>query len=149
MKNSIIVLIMLIFTSCVSIKSTIKNINESAILPDINQTFQSFILNKKADNEKYGHHPDYPINVGFTTPEEGTKNITLFLNALAGMNGEKITYSKIAACCPYPTKKDVMGVALIDKYEIVYGNIKKPIVLHFNRYEKGELMIPSKFTARK
>ncbi len=150
MRNSIIICLIVFFTaSCISTKSTIKNIDDSAVAPAINKVLECFVIEKISQNGKYGYNADYPINVGFSTPEEGLKNQTLFLNALAGPKGEKIKYTKKESCCPYPTKKDKMGVALIDIYEITWDGIKKPIILYLNKYEKGELMIPKGFTGRK
>jgi hypothetical protein len=150
MKNIIIISLVVFFTtSCVSTKSTIKNIDDTIASPTVNPNLECFIFTKISQNKKYGYDEDYPINVGFSTPEEGLKNQTLFLNALAGPKGEKIKYTKKESCCPYPTKKEAMGVGLIDKYEIVWDGIKKPIILYLNKYERGELLIPVGFTARK
>jgi hypothetical protein len=142
-------LIVVLIISCVSTKSTIKNINDTISKPALNEALNSFVITTIAKDKKYGLDPDYPINVGFTILEEGLINQTRYLNALAGPNGEKIRYEIKKPCCPYPTKKSEIGVGLIDTYEITWDGLKKPIILYLNKYDKGELMIPLGFSIRK
>jgi hypothetical protein len=147
-----IIPIFLLFTvliSCVSTRSTIKNIDDNIPGPSLNGKLNSFIITKNATDKKYGYDEDYPINVGFTSLEDGENNQNRFLNALAGPNGEKIKYEKKDACCPFPTKKTEMGAGVIDIFEITWEGQKKPILLYINKFEKGELMIPLGFTPRK
>ena len=136
-------------TSCISTKSTIQNIDDSIATPELNQTTGSYVITKMAKDKKYGYNQDYPVNVGFRTIEEGYINQVRFLNALAGPKGEKIKFEKKDACCPFPTKKNVMGAGTIDVYQITWEGIPKPILLYINRFEKGELMIPMGFSIRK
>ena len=145
----ILLLIFIPFASCISTRSTIKNIDDSIPGPALNETFNSFIITKKAPNKKYAYNEDYPVNVGFTSLEDGNNNQIRLLNALAGPNGEKITFVKKDPCCPFPTKKSDMGAGLIDTFEITWEGQKQPVLLYINKFEKGELMIPVGFTARK
>ncbi|TGD59049.1 2-dehydro-3-deoxyphosphooctonate aldolase [Flavobacterium humi] len=142
-------LLFAVFTSCISTKSTIRNIDDSIPGPGLNGKYDSFIITKNATDKKYGYDEDYPINVGFTSLEDGTRNQVRFLNALAGPNGEKIKFELKDSCCPFPTKKTEMGAGMIDIYEITWEGQAKPILLYINKFEKGELMIPLGFTARK
>lgn len=142
-------LLFTVFTSCISTKSTIRNIDDSIPGPGLNGKYDSFIITKNATDKKYGYDEDYPINVGFTSLEDGTKNQVRFLNALAGPNGEKIKFELKDSCCPFPTKKTEMGAGIIDIYEITWEGQAKPVLLYINKFEKGELMIPLGLTARK
>ncbi len=135
-------------SSCISTKSTIKNIDDSVVGPALNEKYNSFIITLKATNKKYGYNEDYPVNVGFTSLADGTQNEIRFLNALAGPKGEKITYEKKESCCPFPTKKSEMGAGTLDVYEITWEGNPKPVILYLNKFEKGVLMIPMGFTAR-
>ena len=76
-------------------------------------------------------------------------NAKRFLDALAGPNGEKIFYKKLESCCPFPTKRDPIGAGFLDVYEITWVGLKRPITLYLNIYEKGRLMVPIGFTAKK
>ncbi|WP_394758763.1 2-dehydro-3-deoxyphosphooctonate aldolase [Flavobacterium sp.] len=141
--------LLFLFTSCISTKSTIRNIDNSIIGPEMNEAFGSFIITKNATSKKYGFNEDYPVNVNFTSVEDGLNNQIRFLNALAGPNGEKIKYELKDACCPFPTKKIDTGAGTIDTFEITWQGQTKPVLLYINKFEKGELLIPVGLTARK
>lgn len=126
--------------SCVSTRSTLKNVDDSA--PDLiltpNNTFDIKLF---STDKKYGYDKDYPINIFFQTSKSEI-NQERFLNALAGPKGEKITYTKLESCCPFPTKRSEMGAGFLDVYELKWEGQKKPVILYLNIYEKGILMVP-------
>ena len=126
--------------SCVSTRSTLKNVDDSA--PDLiltpNNTFDIKLF---STDKKYGYDKDYPINIFFQTSKSEI-NHERFLNALAGPKGEKITYTKLESCCPFPTKRSEMGAGFLDVYELKWEGQKKPVILYLNIYEKGILMVP-------
>ena len=132
--------ISLLISSCVSTRSTIKNIDDSA--PDlIVKGDNTFEINQFSTDKKYGYDKDYPINIFYKTTNTDA-NQERFLNALAGPKGEKITYTKLESCCPFPTKRSEMGAGFLDVYELKWEGQKKPILLYINIYEKGILMVP-------
>ncbi len=141
MKKIIFLLsISIILCSCVSTRSTLKNVDDTA--PDLvlnnNNTFDIKLF---STDKKYGYDKDYPINVFYQTSKSDI-NQERFLNALAGPKGEKITYTKLESCCPFPTKRSDMGAGFLDVYELKWEGQKKPVVLYLNIYEKGVLMVP-------
>lgn len=132
--------ITLLISSCVSTRSTIKNVDDSA--PDlIVKGDNTFEINQFSTDKKYGYDKDYPINIFYKTTNTDA-NQERFLNALAGPKGEKITYTKLESCCPFPTKRSEMGAGFLDVYELKWEGQKKPILLYINIYEKGILMVP-------
>jgi len=141
-------LLLTLFASCISTKSTIKNIDDSIPGPSFNEKFNCFNITKNATDKKYAYNEDYPVNVGFTSLEDGERNQDRFLNALAGPNGEEIKFKKVDTCCPFPTKKTEMGAGTIDIFEITWKGQNKPVLLYINKFENGELMIPLDVTAR-
>ncbi|MDD5151136.1 MAG: 2-dehydro-3-deoxyphosphooctonate aldolase [Flavobacterium sp.] len=143
-----ILVILLLFSSCISTKSTLKNINDNAPFPTLTAN-NTFVITQYSKDKKYGYEQDYPINIFYVDTRNETINQQRFLNALAGPKGEKITYTKIESCCPFPTKRSVMGVGLLDVYELSWEGQRNPIKLYLNIYEKGELMIPVGLTAKK
>ena len=148
MKNSFFTaLLLLIFSSCVSTQSTLKNVENNAEIPKVNAT-NTFILTTSSKDKKYGYDKDYPINVFYKNVASAKENQERFLNALAGPKGEKITYTKTGICCPFPNAIAEMGVASLDVYNITWEGQKKPIILYLNSYEKGVLMVPVGFTAK-
>lgn len=133
--------LLFIATSCISTQSTIKNVDDNAPFPTM-LDYNTFVITEFSKDLKYGYDMDYPINIFYGINNNETINQKRYLNALAGPNGEKITYSKLESCCPFPTKKNEMGVGLLDKYELRWEGQKKPIILYLNIYEKGVLMVP-------
>jgi hypothetical protein len=130
--------------SCVSTKSTLKNVNENAPIPQLNSA-NTFIITEFSKDPKYGYHPDYPINVFYWNTKDLTINQERFLKALSGPNGEKVFFKKLDICCPFPTKNCEMGGGFLDQYEVTWVGLKQPKRLYLNCYERGDLMAPVGF----
>ena len=148
LKYSIGFILVLLLFACGATKSTIKNIDDNApnLVLSKNNTFLIAAFSK---DKKYGYDKDYPINIFYLNTKNDTINQPRFLNALAGPNGEKITYKKLESCCPFPTKRFETGAGLLDVYEIYWEGQDKPIKLYLNIYEKGILMVPFGLTLKK
>lgn len=136
-----------LFTSCVSTKSTLQNVDNSIAKPQVLR--DCFVITEYAPDEKYGYNKDYPINIGFDNERFSDKNIQYFFNALEGKSQEKITYKKVESCCPFPTKRSVMGAGTLDVYEVTFEGSTKKIMLYFNIYDKGKIMCPKGFSIKK
>ena len=141
--KKIVSIIALIFlaTSCISTQSTLKNVNEDAPTPTFANN-DRFLIIEYSKDKKYGYDKDYPINIFYGNTTYETLNQQRFLNALAGPKGEKITYTKLESCCPFPTKRSDMGAGFLDVYELRWEGQRKPVTLYLNIYEKGILMVP-------
>ncbi|MFY7740800.1 MAG: 2-dehydro-3-deoxyphosphooctonate aldolase [Flavobacterium sp.] len=149
MKSKIVFLLftsILMLSSCGSIKSTIQNIDNSAIKPPIKN--KQFLLTEYDKDGKYGYDMDYPINLGFENEKYSPKNVVYFFNAISGPNGEKISYEKIDTCCPFPTKKSAVGAGTLDIYQISFEGTEKKIILYINIYEKGKVLCPKGFSIK-
>ena len=140
-KSIILIAILIATTSCVSTKSTLKNVDDNA--PNLVLSRENtFVITEYSTDKKYGYDADYPVNIFFQNTRNETVNQERFLNALAGPKGEKITFSKLESCCPFPTKRTDLGAGFLDVYELKWKGQKKPIKLYLNIYEKGILMVP-------
>ncbi len=139
--------LLLLATSCISTKSTLKNVDDNAPIPELKNNI--FVIKEFSKDKKYGYNRDYPINIFYGTTRNENINQQRFLNALAGPKGEKITYTKLESCCPFPTKRSDMGAGLLDVYELKWEGQKTPIILYLNIFEKGILMVPVGLTLRK
>jgi hypothetical protein len=140
-KITLFIVLLITFSSGVSTKSTLKNVDDNA--PDlVLKKDNTFVITQFAKDKKYGYDPDYPVNLFFQNTNSETLNENRFLNALAGPSGEKITYTKLETCCPFPTKRSNMGAGFLNVYELTWEGQKKPIKLYLNIYEKGILMVP-------
>lgn len=149
MKKPLYFIALLLFiTSCVSTKSTLKNIDNNA--PWLTLTKENtFVITAYSKDKKYGYDQDYPVNIFYSNTASETINQERFLNALAGPKGEKITYTKLESCCPFPTKRTDLGAGFLDVYELKWEGQKKPIKLYLNIYERGILMVPVGLSLKK
>ncbi|KAF2337582.1 MULTISPECIES: 2-dehydro-3-deoxyphosphooctonate aldolase [Flavobacterium] len=140
-KIALFIVLLITASSCISTKSTLKNVDNNA--PDlILKKDNTFSITQFAKDKKYGYDPDYPVNIFFQNTNNETLNESRFLNALAGPNGEVITYTRLETCCPFPTKRSNMGAGFLNVYELKWEGQKKPVKLYLNIYEKGILMVP-------
>ena len=137
-----------LFVSCISTKSTLKNGDNNAPIPKLTKN-NTFLITEFSKDKKYGYDKDYPINIFYRGTKDDVINQQRFLNALAGPNGEAITFSKLESCCPFPSKNTEMGAGFLDVYEIKWEGLKKPILLYLNIYERGQLMVPVGFSLKK
>jgi hypothetical protein len=140
--------LILLITSCGSIKSSLKNVDNNAPVPVVGKN-NAFIITQYSNDKKYGYEKDYPINIYYRGTKNDTINQKYFLDALAGPKGEKITYTKLENCCPFPTKTSDMGAGFLDVYELTWDGLKKPITLYLNIYERGQLMVPVGLSLKK
>lgn len=147
-KTAFFITLLLIITSCGSIKSTLKNIDNNAPIPVVGIN-NSFVITAYSKDKRYGYDKDYPINIYFRGTKNDTINQNYFLNALAGPKGEKITYTKMENCCPFPTKNSDMGAGFLDVYELKWEGLKIPVILYLNIYERGLLMVPVGLSLKK
>jgi hypothetical protein len=147
MKYFFSLLIAFTLTSCVSTKSTLKNIDNTALRPLVKD--KAYVITEYATDSKYGYDQDYPINIGFINEKQEDINIQYYFSGLEGPNGEKISYKKVDTCCPFPTKNSLMGAGTIGIYEVTFEGINKKITLYFNIYEKGKILCPKGFSIKK
>ncbi len=145
---SLLFIVVTLFTSCVSTKSTLKNVDDNAPIPKLTKD-NTFIISEYSKDPKYGYHQDYPINLFYKNTINETINQQRYLNALAGPNGEPLSFKKLESCCPFPTKRSEMGAGFLEVYEVTWEGLQQPIRLYLNIYEKGGLMAPIGFSIKK
>jgi hypothetical protein len=147
-KLTSIVALISLFTSCVSTKSTLKNVDDTAPFPTLTKE-NTFVLTDYSKDIKYGYDADYPVNVFYMNAKDEHLNANRYLNALAGPKGEKISFTKIESCCPFPTKRVEIGAGFLDVYELKWEGQVKPVTLYVNIYERGYLLVPVGLTIKK
>jgi len=109
---------------------------------------QMFLIREYATDKTYGYSEKKPIMVG--KEGGGPKDERRFLNALAGPNGERISYKRQGSCCEFITRNALFeNSGMIDMYEVTYEGIDKPIILYINMYDSDVLQVPVGFTLRK
>jgi hypothetical protein len=147
MKYLMLTCLFVFFTSCVSTKSTLKNIDPTAKRPAFAN--EMYLLTEYATDNTYGFDPDYPVNIGFIHENQELINLTYYFNALEGPNGEKISFKKVDTCCPFPTKNTTMGAGTIGVYEVFIAGTTKKLTMYFNTFEKGKILCPKGLTIKK
>lgn len=147
-KIFLLLLVTLLSASCVSTKSTLKNVDDNAPIPLLTVD-NTFVIKEFSTDKRYGFDKDYPVNVFYYTTRNETINQERYLNALAGPKGQKISFKKLESCCPFPSKRSEMGAGFLDVYEVTWEGLKTPVILYMNIYEKGYLKVPVGFGLKK
>lgn len=148
MKNKLLLVgTVFLFFSCTSTKQVAKNTNTAHILRDAN----TFLITEIATDKTYGLSPKNPVQVGGVKDSEGPKNERRFLNALAGPNGEAISYYRSGSCCAIKSDNDPFGFGsvMLDNYRVTWENAKDTVSIYINMYDSGELKAPVGFTLKK
>jgi hypothetical protein len=142
MKNIIYIGILTLILSCSSTKQTVKTSLKN------NQTFE---LAEISTDKTYGLSEKNPIQVGGVDKQEGPLSERRFLNALAGPNGEEISYYRAGSCCPIKSKNDPFGhgSVMLDNYRVTWKGSKDTISIYINMYDYGVLKAPVGFTIKK
>tara|TARA_B110000503_G_C7131683_1_gene407053 strand:+ start:1204 stop:1659 length:456 start_codon:yes stop_codon:yes gene_type:complete len=144
---TLFVILLVSMSSCISTKSTIKNIDQTAVRPFVKN--KMFLLTEYAKDSKYGTDTDYPINIGIINANLEPVFIAYFFNGIEGPKGEKIVFKKIDSCCPFPSKNSNMGAGLLAVYEANFEGSNKKQIYYFNIYEKGTIACPKGFLIKK
>ena len=84
MKYLLLIFTTFLITSCVSTKSTLKNVDMKAIRPAIKD--KAYIITEYATDSKYAYDQDYPINIGNIRENQEEINIQYYFNGLEGFN---------------------------------------------------------------
>lgn len=140
MKNLVFLALAVTLLSCSASKHTVK----TKLLDH-----QTFLLTEVSTNPTYGLSEKNPIQVGGVEKNEGPINERRFLNALAGPNGERISYYRAGSCCPVKSKNGLMGMAMLDNYRVTWEGSKDTVSIFINMYDYGELKAPVGFTTKK
>ena len=146
-KLPLFIVLISVLSSCVSTRSTLKNVDDNAPIPTLKG--DAFVLSEYSKDKKYGYDPDYPVNVFYKNTKDENLNAERYLRALAGPNGEKITFTKLESCCPFPTKRTEIGAGFLDIYELTWEGQKSPVKLYLNIYERGYLHVPVGLSIKK
>lgn len=148
LKFLISITFLIVLSSCVSTKSTLKNVDNKLAYPRLTKE-NTFVISETSKDPKYGYDKDYPVNIFFNNPNDENINPKRYFNSLTGPNGEKIIFTKTGICCPFPSKNIQTGGAFLDVYEISYEGLQVPLEIYINRYEKGAILAPLGFGLKK
>lgn len=105
---------------------------------------QTFLLTEISTDTTYGLSSKNPVQTG-----GGPTNERRYLNALAGPNGEKLSFFRAGSCCPVKSKNGLMGMAMLDNYRVTWAGAKDTISIYINMYDYAELKAPLGLTIKK
>lgn len=122
-----------------NIRSSINHINDTTLLVSV-----------ISQDAQYGYSEDNPIMIGMSDINEGAANRTKYLNALLSPNGKPVVYKRLKPCCPFstPNYKNLSpnsNYGMLEKYELSYEGIQKPVILYLNLYDQGPIYTPKGF----
>ena len=140
MRNLLYFVLTVFLCSCSSAKRTAK----TPLLDN-----QAFLLTDISSDPTYGLSKTNPIEVGGVDKGEGPLNERRFLNALAGPNGERVSYARAGSCCPVKSKNGFMGTAMLDNYRVTWEGSKDTVSIYINMYDAGARKAPVGFTIKK
>jgi hypothetical protein len=131
----------IMFFSCSTSKHAVKT--------DLKNS-QTFELTEISTDPTYGLSEKNPIEVGGVDKNEGPQNERRFLNALAGPNGEEISYYRAGSCCPIKSKADPFGFGsvMLDNYRVTWEGAEDTVSIYINMYDYGSLKAPIGFTIK-
>jgi len=147
MKNQLAFLgILLFLASCSSSQPTSAYKGVPQTLTEDN----TFVITITSDDETYGLTPENPVEVGGVSTMEGPLNERRYLNALAGPNGEKLSYYRAGSCCPIKSDADPLGFGsvMLDNYRVSWKGSKDTVSIYINMYDSGLLKAPVGFTIK-
>lgn len=144
MKAFYCLIIVLFLVSCGSSKPAIVSttLNNWISSDQIDAPFFDVIA--VSTNKQYGLSSKYPVKVG----EKSASNQRRYLAALAGPNGETISFYRKGSCCPYKSDNGFLGEAFVDIYAVTHEGLEEPIDIYISFYDDDELLIPVGFTRR-
>lgn len=141
MKNLIYTGIALLLFAC----STTKQSTKTEL-----KNHQTFKITEVSKDPTYGLSEKNPIQVGGVDKKEGPLNERRFLNALAGPNGEAISYYRAGSCCPIKSKNNPLGFdnVMLDNYRVTWEGSQDTVSIYINMYDYGILKAPVGFTIK-
>ncbi|MDJ1479302.1 hypothetical protein QNI16_02325 [Cytophagaceae bacterium YF14B1] len=105
----------------------------------------TFSLTAVSEDSSYGYTAKNAIQTG-----GGAEGERRYLNALTGPNGETVTYIRLGSCCAFKTPNGIIdNTGLLDKYEVRYEGLSKPVILYLNMYDSGDMKAPVNFGYKK
>jgi len=147
MRRLLVLLIIVIMWSCSTTMKT-TSLQNKIQTPLLDR--QTFLLTDISTDKTYGFDKKNPIEVGGVDKQEGPINERRFLNALAGPNGENVSYFRSGSCCPIKSQSDPFGFGsvMLDNYRVTWEGAQDTVSIYINMYDYGELKAPVGFTIK-
>lgn len=112
-------------------------------LPELQELFNRHSTVSQQTDPTYGYSTDNPIQIGGVEKfgrDSGPERERAYLRALRGPNGEHISFERQGSCCGFNVG-DIRVV--LDKYEIRYEGLDKPLTLYLDMYRYEKPKVPA------
>ncbi len=93
-----------LFASCISTKSTLKNVDDNAPVPQLTKN-NTFVITAFSKDKKYGYDKDYPINIFYRGTKDDIINQQRFLNAFGWAKRGSNYFFETRKLLSFPFKK--------------------------------------------
>lgn len=145
MKKILVCTAAVTFLACSSTKNSSSSNDIKTELLNNN----TFLLKEISKDKTYGLSEKNPVQVGGVDADEGPINERRFLNALAGPNGEKVSYYRAGSCCPIKSDKAMFSdKVMLDNYRVTWEGSTDTVSIYINMYDYGQLKAPVGFTIK-
>ena len=94
------------------------------------------LIKEMSTDKNYGRKKKTNIKVGSVSNEYA------FLFQLTGPNGEELKLNRLGSCCDVKSPLAPFGKAPLDRWEITYEGLDKPIILYLNGYDYEQPKCP-------
>lgn len=89
---------------------------------------------KPVSERGYGRNSKDPVMSG------SLRNTAAYFARLTNTDNKPVKYKRFGSCCRFPSPNGPFGgYAMMDKYEVTYEGLEKPIVVFVNNYDQGVL----------
>jgi tetratricopeptide (TPR) repeat protein len=105
-------------------------------------------LTNTSTSRLYGFSSEHPIKIG-DGPDGGPANERAYLDLLRDAKGKPVQYERMSTCCGYKSDNAPKGMALLDKYQMVFtteDGETKTVFVYFSFYDYDEPLVLFGFT---
>lgn len=99
-------------------------------------------LGETSSDPEYGYTEEKPVRVGGMKETSSHRNQYLYLQQLAGPEGEELAFRRLGSCCPYESPAGMFGHAMLDMWEIRTEGRGEPIIIYLDSYSYEQPKIP-------
>jgi hypothetical protein len=130
-------LLAVLYTACTPARTGMSSGNNYEAKPSKGMyNAETFLLTGISEDSTYGYTPENAIKVGAKgSAGNGPTRERQYLNALMGPEKELVVYERKGSCCAVKSENGFGGFAMLDRYEVKYDGLEKPIILYLNMYD--------------
>ena len=115
-----------------------------------NRLISPGLIEPSVNDVDYGLVANKPVKLGGFM--RGTKHAGYhieYFSSLVGPQGQSVSYRRLGRCCAFRDISLPFGAGFLDKYELTYKGINKPVVIYVNLYKYEQPKAPKGFRLNK